>query len=176
MDINNIKWMQHPEQYYPEPKTLVNCMKWHIALMKRISERHRVINPRQDEDIPKLKDMADIKSDNESRMMQDRDRAFFEGLGYTNVAFIETAILIGRDLWYRNRNGSAACVEDKTLDEVDIRDLKQWADIYDVPLTIQDGGNIRAAYEYAFIKNRDFLQCYIDRLERDSKERLKKVV
>jgi len=168
-DINNSRWIEHPELYYPEPITLSNCMRWHLALDKIASDEYRATNSHLYEDkneagVPRLHALSEFRHSTEAKALQDRDKEFFMSLGYVNVALIETAILIGREFWYKRRTGRTANIPDRLLRTVDIRDLKRWAEIFDIPLTEQEGGNIKLAYEYAFWKRSEFLQMYLDRL------------
>lgn len=172
-DINNSRWLEHPELYYPEPLTLRNCMRWHLALDEIAEDAYRKTNSHlyDDEDgdgIPRLHAMSEYKSSPEADALWDRDKEFFFSLGYINVALIETAILIGREFWYKQHSGRTACIPDRYLKTVDIKDLKKWAEIFDVPLTEQEGGNIEMAYEYAFGKRREFLQMYLDCIRKAS--------
>jgi len=169
--IKESVWLEHPELYFPEPRTLTNCMKWHLALKTKINERHRALNPSlyevEEDGFPRITSAAEwesAKTDPELDAMQERDRDFILGLGYTNVALIEAAILVGRDIWYKNHRGHAACIEDDLLDQISLSDVIQWAAVYNVPLTEREGGNLARAYEYAFGKNIEFLQSYVDKL------------
>lgn len=168
MQYIDYKWLEHPEQYYPEPKTIINVMKWHVSLERLIGRKNKELDTDSYEDGYRLRCMSDFKSSREIDDLYLRDEIFIKSLGYKNVALCEVCMLIGRDLWYRRRNGTAACVEDELLDTIDIRDLKKWAEIYDVPLSVETGGEINAAYEYTFGKIPDFMAAYIDAVEKGS--------
>lgn len=162
------KWLKHPELYYPEPVTLTNCMKWHLALDKLITDMHRKVNAHlyeeEENGIPKLHPISEYRTTPEIEALRERDRQFFFSLGYLNVALIEAAILLGREFVYLKKCGDTQCIDQELLSSVSIRDLEKWAEIFDIPLTEQDGGNINMAYEYAFWKRSDFMQAYIDNL------------
>lgn len=154
------KWIDHPELYYPEPVTLKNCMKWHIAMQKLIREKERIVNRDcyTGDHIPCL---ADYKTSDEIDNLMKRDELFFTALGYLNVALIEAAILLGAEMYYEDHH-DIGCEE--PLPDIDIRDLQGWAKYFDIPLSEAAGGNLKEAYEYAFYKNVKYLQTYINRL------------
>ena len=163
------KWIDHPELYYPEPVTLRNCMRWHLALDELIDDAYRIANAQiygdQDsESSPRLHALSEFKTSSSGERLRDRDRQFFLSLGYVNVALIETAILIGRELWYKDHSGTTATIPDKYLRTISIRDLRKWAAIFDIPLVEKKENDIRRAYDYAFSKNSKFLRAYINRL------------
>ena len=161
MIMNN--WLEHPELYYPTPVTIVNVMRWHVALMQLAGQKNRELNAHlyKKGELCIIR-MFEYKTSDEIEGLYRRDREYMQSLGYYYVAMIETCMLIGRDLWYRKRNGHAACVDNKTLDTISIRDLEQWAKIYEVPLSNSEGGNLDRAIEYTFGKIWQFMNAYIE--------------
>ena len=161
LDLSD-KWLQHPELYYPEPKTIINCIKWHIAVSDKASKIFREANKdAYSMDIPSV---SDFKRSPEADALYKRDREYFETLGYQNIALIESAMMLGRELWYKNRNSHSDY--DKEIRRIGILDLHAWLDVFDIPPTIADGRNLKMAIEYTLSKNTEFLQAYIDAYEK----------
>lgn len=162
MQYISYKWLEEPEKYFPEPKTIVNYIKWHIALYKKAHEINREINHEAYK--KELVCLADIISSPEAESLRKRDYEYISNLGYENVARIEAAMLIGRELWYKNRNAGYSDY-DEELREYKLSDLDAWMKVFDIPPSIAAGGDNNAATEYTLSKRPDFLQTYIDSLE-----------
>ena len=157
---NKTAWIGDPAKAFPNPSNLVDVIKWHIALQDRAEELYRQANEKAYQTTCPC--LSDFRSCPEHDVLIKRDRDYISGLGYEMVAQIETAMLIGRELFYKERNGHS--VYDPQLSKIDIRSLKEWAIIFEVPLTEKTGGKIDSAVSYALGKNKEFLQAYIDRL------------
>ena len=156
LDLSD-KWLQHPELYYPEPKTIINCIKWHIAMMKLIDKKYG-------QGSTGVKDASEIKISSEIKALDARDMNFFAELGYCNIARIETAMMLGRELWFKeNKHFSEYEAELKTIS---IDDLDAWREVFEIPAYISEGGNINSAIEYTLGKRPEFLQAYIDAYEK----------
>ncbi|MCR5234548.1 MAG: hypothetical protein K6E53_11700 [Lachnospiraceae bacterium] len=154
-------WLEEPETYYPEPKTIRNIIKWHIVLADRVEAMSRADRPKSD--IKGLVAMSSIKISPETDRMFNREVEYFHTLGYTNVALIEAAMLLGRELYYWNRTG---CTEyEEEIKEIGLRDLHKWMEVFEIPPTIETGGNLEQAVEYTLSKITPFLQTYIDYIE-----------
>jgi hypothetical protein len=76
---------------------------------------------------------------------------------------IEAAMLLGRELYYWNRNGYTE-YEDE-INQIGLSDLRKWMEIFEIPPTIGTGGNLEMAVEYTTSKITCFLQAYISKLE-----------
>ena len=163
MEHLSYKWLEEPEKFYPEPKTLVNVIKWHIAI-KRISAKlsHEVNKDAYDE--YRIACLSDIKTTPEMKALRSRDIEFGSSLEYEIVARIEAAMMIGRELWYKKRNVGYTDY-DEELSKYKLSDLDAWMKVFAIPPSIAAGGNIEAATEYTLGKRADFLQTYIDSLE-----------
>ena len=161
MSIKKIKWMEQPERFFPAPKTIVNCIKWHIVLSDKANKIHREVNREAYEKT--FICLTDLKPSPESDKLIDRDREYISSLVYQNVVLTEAAMLLGRELWIQKRRGSSEF--DDELEQISLRDLAKWAEIFDVPLTIEAGGNLELAVEYTLGKKCEYLQCYVNALE-----------
>ena len=165
LDLSNT-WQQHPELYYPEPKTIINCIKWHIALAGMADKAFREANKEAySMDIPSV---SDFKSSAEADALYKRDEEYFEALGYKNVALVESAMMLGRELWYKNRNSFSDY--DDEIKSIGILDLHAWLDVFEIPPSIEEGGNLKRAIEYTLGKNTEFLQAYIDAYEKTKRK------
>lgn len=156
-------WMEQPDKCIPEKLTILNVIKWHIAIMHLMETKHREAQPElyaADMDIPTL---ADYGTTPETEALHDRDQRMFYKLGYHNVSLIETAMLIGRELWYQNYNNSSQYNDE--LSQIDITDLDAWMDVFEVPRSLADGEKLTPSIEYTISKTPDFLQAYIDKVE-----------
>ena len=158
--INN-KWLTEPDKYYPEPKTICNAIKWHIALADKAEQMNREINHKAYKEI--LINAGALKPTPEADKLIYRDQQYIASLGYENVALIEAAMLLGRELYYMSRNGYSDY--DEEIESIGIRDLKKWMEVFEVPPTIEAGGNLAEAVEYTLSKRTMFLQAFIDSLE-----------
>lgn len=161
MEYISYKWLDEPEKYYPEPKTIANCIKWHIAISNKAEKIHQEIN----EDVYKemFIDVSKLKNSPEADALLERDQEYICSLGYTNVALIEAAMLLGRELFYKNRNGFSDY--DEEINDIGVRDLSKWLDVFDIPESIETGGDLVSAVEYTLSKRTCFLQAYINELE-----------
>ena len=139
MQHTNYKWLKEPEKYYPEPKTLRNIIEWHCALASK----------------------SNTNFDYDLLVRYEED--YFIQLGYKYVKLIECAMLIGRELYYKKLHGYSE-YEDE-LGKYDIRDLASWCKVFDVPETIEEGGNLVMAVEYTLSKIPVFLETYIKAVE-----------
>lgn len=156
------KWLDHPEQFYPEPRTIVNCIKWHIALTHKESALRKEANKHlQGKSFYCLGNLNDSP---EADAMYIRDMQFISSLGYINVARMEAAMQIGRELYYKKHH-TGYSEYDEELSKYKLSDLDTWMKVFDIPPSIAEGGNIEAATEYTLGKIPDFLQAYVDALE-----------
>jgi len=156
------KWLEEPEKFFPEPKTIVNCIKWHISLINKERAIRKEVNKHLQGKA--FYCLADLKDSPEADAMFVRDMQFISSLGYINVARIEAAMMIGRELWYKNRNKGYTDYK-KELSEIKLSDLDAWIEVFDIPASIAEGGNVHLATEYTLGKRVDFLKAYIDALE-----------
>lgn len=162
MNYISDKWLQHPELFYPDPMTIINVIKWHIAIADKAHKAFREANKEAyAKDIPC---MSDFKKSAEADALYKRDQEYIEALGYQNIVLIESAMMLGRELWYKQHNGHTDY--ERELKNIGISNLKSWADVFDIPPTIEEGGNLKMAIEYTLGKNTEFLQAYIDAYEK----------
>lgn len=160
------KWLQHPELFYPEPMTIINVIKWHIAIADKAHKAFREAN--KEAYAKNIPHMSDFKRSTEADALFKRDRAFFEVLGYQNMVLAEAAMMLGRELWYKNRNSYSDY--EKEIKRIGVHNLHAWIDVFDIPPTIEEGGNLKMAIEYTLGKNTEFLQAYIDAYEKTQKK------
>ncbi len=156
------QFLQHPEECFPEDNRIMDAIKWHLALMELIDRKRSELNPnlhRSGQPVP----MGEIKISDEIRDLITRDRSFFSMMQYEEMALIEAAMMIGRELWYRKHHGFSDY--DPELASTDLTDLDGWAEVFSIPLTEADGGNLTAAVDYTLSKRTDFLRSYVDAVE-----------
>lgn len=146
----NNDWLIQPDKYYPPADDIVSIMRWHVALMDKAegksTSKSRVV------------DITEISYPPE--VLIQRDIRFFMSLDYATIIKIETAMLIGCEIWYR---GSSQYQQE--LQNIPLTDLDQWAEILEIPLTEEKGGNKSEAVDYMTSKRAEIWQCYIDAVE-----------
>lgn len=157
------KWLEEPETYYPDPVTLQNVLRWHVALMGKIDQIRKADRPSKGQKVM-LIPMSEVTCSSDADKLYDRDRAFIRSLGYDAVAKIEAAMMLGRELYYRNRNGYSDYEQE--IQDIGLENLEQWMDVFDIPASVDKGGNINLAIEYTLSKIPVFLQCYVTAIER----------
>lgn len=156
------EWLTAPDKYYPEHKTIIDCIKWHLALKGMYSSLFHEVNS-EAYDVAGVACLSDLKTSPEIISLIRRDREYISSLGYINVARIEAAMMIGRELWYKARNG---CTDyDEELSEIKLSDLDEWMKVFYIPPSIEAGGNIGLAVEYTLGKRPEFLRLYVEALE-----------
>ena len=159
-------WIDRPDMYYPKPLTIINVIKWHIAVSNKAGKAFREANKEAyNKEIPS---MSDFKRSHEADSLYKRDKEYFEALGYQNIALIESAMLLGRELWYKNRTGCSDY--ENEIKDIGIKDLHTWLDVFEIPPSIEEGGNLKRAIEYTLGKNTEFLQAYIDAYEKTKRK------
>ncbi len=157
------KWITEPERFTPEHKTIIDCIKWHLAIKNKYSTLFQELNSdTYDED--GVACLGDLKTTSEIMFLICRDKEYISRLGYINVARIEAAMMYGRELWYKNRNGYTDY--DEELSKIEISDLTRWMKVFHIPPTIEEGGNVERAVEYTLAKRGEFLQLYVDAYEK----------
>lgn len=151
------RWLENPESYYPNDSSIDKAIAWYVALREKIRTLYNELNPiREGELILRL---SDFKSTPKLDEMLRRGRDYLSSLGYDIVALIETAMLIGRELWFKKRcHYSDYSAE---LDSIGLKDLRRWAEVFEVPLSEEAGGNLDMAVEYTTSKRIDFLREYL---------------
>lgn len=171
MEYVNSKWLQHPELYYPEPMTIINVIKWHIAISDKAGKAFYEINKEAyGKDIPC---MSEIKRSPEAEALYKRDKEYIESLGYQNIVLIQVAMMVGRELWYKQHTGHTDY--ENELAHIGIDNLSAWLDVFDIPRTLQEGGNLSTALDYTLGKITEFLQTYIDAYGRSQEGGIKNV-
>ena len=150
MNDYNKEWLSNPDKYFP-PLTIISIMQWHISLEKLMNETEQ----KQDHII----DVSEIGQRDQELMQRDKD--FFMRLSYPVVARIETAMLIGRELWYGER--SFYKTELKT---VPLTDLDKWAELFDIPLTEQSESKKSETVDYMTCKRPEIWEAYISAVKR----------
>lgn len=144
MNDNISNWIEHPTEFYPPTDNIISIMEWHVALMKQI-----------DKPSPKVwETVTDICEIQVNRDQIRREEDFFRSLDYPTIAKIETAVLIGRELWYGER--SEYCNE---LKAILLSDYDKWSELFNVSLS---GGNIAEAVDYTLSKRPEIWQAYVD--------------
>ncbi len=156
------KWLKEPGKYYPEHKTIIDCIKWHLALKGIYSRLFHEVNS-EAYDVAGVACLSDLKTSPEIISLIRRDREYISSLGYAFVAKFETAMMIGRELWYKNRNGYTDY--DEELSKIELTDLDEWMKVFHIPATVEEGGNIFLAVEYTLGKRPEFLRLYVEALE-----------
>ncbi len=157
------KWLSEPETYYPEPQTIPNMIRWHIAITHKVYSLNREINKSIYDTGDHMPCLSDFRTSKQANALFKRDMDFFSSLGYQNIARCEAAMMLGRELFYRECNKGYSEYDDEIRD-IDLNDLDKWMEVFKIPPTIEAGGNINAAVEYTFGKIPDFLQAYVDAL------------
>lgn len=162
MQYTDDKWLKEPHKYYPEPKTLLNVMKWHCAIMELYSKAYHEINEDKYDDLG-VACLSDLVTSPEVDALFDRDEKYMLSLGYDNIKRIEAAMLIGREMFYTKRCGFSEY--DEEMEKYSLRDLDKWCEVFEVPLSIAEGGDLGLATEYTLSKKPIFLQTYIKAVE-----------
>ncbi len=156
------KWLSEPEIYYPEPQTILNVLRWHIAIMRKVNSMNSEINKDKCTG-NQMMCLTEYRTSRQAAALFKRDRFFLGGIGYQNIARCEAAMMLGRELYYREHNKGYSEYDDEIRD-IDLNDLDKWMEVFEIPPTIEAGGNINVAVEYTFGKIPDFLQAYVDAL------------
>lgn len=156
-------YLQHPDRYYPNTDNIISAIKWHIALMELITKKRVEKNPEPDRPIVS---MSEVRIDDEIRNLLKRDESYFYMLGYEKVALIETAMLLGRELWELKKSGYSDYLND--IETIGLGPLDEWAREFNVPLTEKEGGDIAKAIQYTTSKFSGYLQTYLDVYEGSS--------
>ena len=145
--MKNTKWLEQLNKDLPPKDDILAIMKWHIKTSKLIEGEAPA---------PALViDMTTVRYPQDELFKM--DETFFRSLDYPTIAKIETAVLIGRELWY----GSNSQYQEE-LNTIPLTDLEQWAEVLSVPLTEASGGNIAEAVDYTLSKRPEIWQAYVD--------------
>ena len=142
--MKNTKWLEQLNKDLPPKDDILAIMKWHIKTSKLIEGEAPA---------PALViDMTTVRYSQDELFKM--DETFFRSLDYPTIAKIETAVLIGRELWYGER--SEYCNE---LKAIPLSDYDKWSELFNVSLS---GGNIAEAADYTLSKRPEIWQAYVD--------------
>ena len=173
-------WLIHPDIYLPDPVTFINVVKWHLALDDMAENVYRYYYEKKIGHSKRSARVCGISTDNALSLYESmrhpyyetlvsRDREYICSLGYQVVALIETAMLIGRDLYYIEKCGHPIDAEERHFDRLNLDNLMEWARVYDVSLTAgASHTDVTDCYYYIVGKKTDYLKKYIKYVERQS--------
>ncbi len=145
--MRNTKWIEQLNKELPPKDDVIAIMKWHIETAKLMEGETTAPSM--------VLDVSGIRYPQDELFKM--DETFFSGLDYPTIAKIETAMLIGRALFFGNSSQYK-----KELKTIPLTDLEQWAKVLSVPLTEASGGNLAEAVDYTLSKRPEIWEAYIN--------------
>lgn len=164
-------WEERPDLYEPKPRTVLNIMRWHVAIHKLIDQAYDEANPHLRGKV--FYPMGQLKESDRADELYRRDRDFMYSLEYENFRLVEAAVLVGRDYWYKELTGAPAVASCQKMGRTSVFDLESWAKYYDIPPDTKHGGHLRNAIEYTTDKRSEIWEAYIKAAEKELRSRKK---